>query len=412
MYINNNNKKHLVTNRFKLLSTYQNYALYIYFFSLNFEMFNISGIGSVAKITAAIYLALLAPDFLKYLNTMFIKRYLVLLLGLWIYLTLVSIININSYSDNFANLTLLLNILLYWILINHERRNPGVLIKGIISFIWGSIILSFLYKLGLGIEIQDNRLTIFGDNPNALALKIGISLVCVLYFVLLNDLKLNKARYFYLLMLPIFISLIRDTGSRKAFIAILISMIIIAVSLKKEHKLNSIFVLIFMIGIAIIFLKISFESETMVKRLISVFEKGDIGGREELWPALIPLVFNRPFFGYGITGYERESIKLFGYVASPHNVFLEIALLGGAVGLIFYGLFVLKISLRAIKIYKESNSILEVLLLVFAFARILGGQALDTKIVWASFALITSDLLKRNHDIYNKRDKVLYKCTT
>ena len=86
------------------------FLLYMYFFSINFEMFNIRGLGSPARLAGIIYImSLLLNKRLYIFSFSGIKKIVYPILLYFIFLTLISIFYINRVSIEFINLSLLFN---------------------------------------------------------------------------------------------------------------------------------------------------------------------------------------------------------------------------------------------------------------------------------------------------------------
>jgi hypothetical protein len=369
----------------------QRIALYIYFFSLNFEIFNFMGLGSTARLTGFIYMAAILPQIKHFIKTSYILPYLQSIFLFFALLTLMSLININTYSYNFFDTSILLNILFFWFLINHERKDPGVLLKGMLSFALGSIFLAALYNMGIGIEYSGGRVTIFDDNANAIALRLSISIIVLIYLVVSNNFPLKRWRYLLLLPIPLMTNFMMQTGSRKALIALALAFIIGTLLYKTKH----IFYKVLIIGIsgfvAFYFIQALMESEVLYQRL-TVAAEGNIGGREYIWGNLIKIIKENPIFGIGKTGYREAYIQIAGTAKSPHNVILEVAAYTGIIGLMLYLWFLYKSSWQAFLSYKKNKYLLPLLLLIPVYAMIMGGQALNGKIPWAVLALAASTI--------------------
>src|SRR5208337_624936 len=130
-------------------------ALYLFFFSINFEVwdpFNTSGFFSVSKLAGLIYFITLIPHINYFVNIRRIKSYLVPLLLFVTLLTFVSAYNTPLSSAWLFTFTIFQNLLLFVLLANHERRDPLVLDKAMLSFACGSVALSFLFIAGIGIS--------------------------------------------------------------------------------------------------------------------------------------------------------------------------------------------------------------------------------------------------------------------
>ena len=92
---------------------FQNVALYFYAFSINFESIDVLGRGlegtfSISRLAGILYLILILPSFLIFFS---IKRSFYFLWPMFVFiilLTIVSIININSFSSRVIDIAFLL----------------------------------------------------------------------------------------------------------------------------------------------------------------------------------------------------------------------------------------------------------------------------------------------------------------
>ena len=176
----------------------QNYFLYLYFFSINIENFNPTGYFSVSKLAGITYIA---SAFLSFKNFTSLNRkqlyfYWPILIFI-IYLTLISIINFNNYSNRFFDIAFIQNVLIFMVLVNHVRKDAYVLEKGMFALAVGSIIVSFFLFLGIGVsEIATEgdivRKTFFNAGANELALKLSAGLAIIISILYENILKINK----------------------------------------------------------------------------------------------------------------------------------------------------------------------------------------------------------------------------
>jgi hypothetical protein len=129
----------------------QNFFLYFYFFSIYFENFNPTGYFSISKLAGVIYImsAFLSIKVFSSLNRQQLYFYWPIIL-FFIYLTLISLFNMNDYSNRFIDMAFIQNILIFMILINHVRKDSLVLEKGMFALAIGAISVAFLLLLGVG----------------------------------------------------------------------------------------------------------------------------------------------------------------------------------------------------------------------------------------------------------------------
>lgn len=380
------------------LKKIQAIALYIYFFSLNFQVFNLYGLGSPARLTGLIYLATIVPNIREFLKTDNIKPFITLIVGLWLFLTLISLFHINAYSSNVFDFTMLSNILFFWFLVNHERIHPGVLLKGVFSFALSGVVLLLFYNAGIGIEYVGGRVSIFGDNANGIALRLSMAIIILIYVVMNNNLRFKKWRFILLLPIPSMLFFMLETGSRKAVIGFVLAFIVGTLLYKtKRRSWHKMIVLILAVVVASYFIDMLMQSEVLMKRLLQTAEEGSLGGREDIWSNIIPLIQDNFVWGVGKTGYHAYMIKLTGSIVSPHNALLEIMAYTGFVGLSIYLFFLYRITWQAYKGYKKHNLLLPFLLLIPIYGLILGGQALNVKIVWAIYTFAVSSVFQTSN---------------
>tara|TARA_B100000963_G_scaffold137846_1_gene119940 strand:+ start:19100 stop:20293 length:1194 start_codon:yes stop_codon:yes gene_type:complete len=393
------------------LLPFQNFFLCVYFFSLNFESLNIGGVFSISKFTGILYLISILPNFREFF--ILDKKILFFLRPLFIFLVILfinSIININTYSSKIFDFTTSVNILLFIAIINHARKNYLILDKVIIIYMIGSFLLSTLIYFGFGISTSfDGRTVIFGTNANALGINISTSFLILIATVFFNSLKLKKIkRFFLLLFLPFLIISIIGTASRSAILVILLSLIFLLLIrvVQNKNKISSTLSSILIVAIILIpFAYFVFQSEEFMARILITADADSnlrLGGRLMLWDGFIYIISTAPFFGYGYSGTINESFKYFGFVESPHNVFLEVFLYTGLFGFLFYTIFVVRIFYKSYLLCKHEKIIIPVLLISPILAYLIANQALPIKFVWALLAYLVGKILFYPRKYYNK----------
>lgn len=371
------------------LDKIQRWALYLFFFSINFEVwdpFNTGGFFSVSKLTGIIYLLTVIPHYKQFFLTSYIKPVIV---PIWIFfgwLTIISFLNINSVSSSFFDFSIFQNIILMWILINHERKTPNILTRGLLSFAFGSIALSILYNFGIGVVYDfGGRVSLFGDNENIIGMRMSISIIILLITIVQNPLHLKKIRFIFIAALPLMLKLMAESGSRVAFISFVVMFLMGTLLIKTKKSWYKIGVLI--LGVVVFFIIIQYilQSEVLLTRLIKSFEEGDLAGRDVIWQNIIPLIKANPILGVGQTGYAAYTQQVFYGPRSPHNVIIEVMSYTGLVGLMIYLLFVFRSFMFGWKAYKFKRGILPLLLLIPMAGYLLSGQILTNKIGWVIF---------------------------
>lgn len=378
------------------LKTLQRITLYIYFFSLNFEVFNLLGLGSTAFITGVVYFISVIPEITSFLNISQIKKFFQPIIIFWILLTIISIIHINPYSSSFFDSSLLLNIILFLIIINHERKDSGVLLKAIFSFALGTAVLTLLYNLGIGIEIDGGRISIFGDNENIIGIRLSISIIVFFYIILEDPFSFGFWRFLLFIPIPDMLMFMFATGSRLAFISFALEFVVGVIFYQTKKRWYKVILLILAIGASAYFFQLMKQSEILINRLLLTRETGDLAGRDIIWLELMPLIKANFIWGVGETGYKAFTYRIFGGNQSPHNVILEVLSYTGIIGLVLYLNFIAKATIQSWKTFKINNYLLPFLLMIPVFGDIVSGQALNAKIVWAILAFAVSAVFYSN----------------
>ncbi len=381
----------------------QNALLYTFFFSLNFEVwdpFSTGGNFSVAKLTGLLYALSLVPK-LKYILyfPLILKTYAKLLISFYLLIVVMSFINLNHYSSDFLQMSLIQNVTLFFILFNHERLCPGIIEKSFVSFWIGSLILASCFYLGIGIETNiEGRVTLFGDNENIIGIRMVVSALFIAHILIQVKKKLPKLIYLILTLsfIPL-ITLTLNTGSRLSFISLFFGISLIFIMYKKRELLSKGLIL----GIGILastsIFDLAMRSNVLGTRLSRTIQEGNLAGREEIWYSILPLLKENWIFGVGRTGYIEYITELFGRIKSPHNVIIEVLAYSGVIGLLLF-LGVLKKSFAsAYKYYKSYNEVAPFVFFVPILGIILSAQLLTFKLAWVilAYAATRSLYLKR-----------------
>jgi len=367
-------------------------AHFVFFFSINFEVWdplNTNGLFSIAKLTGYIYLITMLPELFSFITKKENRAFINPLILYFAILTVVNLFNIDASLSNFFNLTIFQNIVLFYILINHEQEDPNIFEKGMLSFAMGSFVLAILYNMGIGVEISENgQVSIFDDNQNSIGLRSCVASIILIHNILINPLKMGYSRFLLLIPLPLIFELLAVSASRSAILAFIIALIAGGFLTKTGKIWVKFIVLLIAVGFLFIIINLLLQHEVFRMRLMSTIWEGDLSGRDIIWRNIFPLILDNPLFGVGTVGYETYSFMVFGELKSPHNVFLEILCYTGITGLTVYLVFLYRIFMRSFHLYRQTKIILTILLLIPIFASLASGQILNVKIGWLIFAYI------------------------
>jgi O-antigen ligase len=380
-----------------IISRVERISLYVFLFTVPFEMWLPFGADenySVSRLAGFVYFATLLPRLLWFFKTNRIQSFL---LPIWLFfglMTLVSLYNINPLSDWFFHSSMFQCMILFWVLVNHERQDRLILEKGMLCFALGMAVLAVLFSVGVGFQYIEGRAVIFGENQNVIGTKMSIALIVLLLAIIQNRLGLRPTtRVLLILPIPVMMRALAETGSRVAFISFGAAFIVGVLLFRTKKVWGKVAAFVVGVGASIPVWQFLMESETMATRLALTAEKGDLSGRDAIWEALVPLVKSNPIFGVGLSGLEHFS-KIH-MLTQPHNVFLEVMCYTGVVGLALYLTYMYRVVKQSYQLYKADGILLPMLLLSPVFGLLLSGQILEVKIGWVIFAYIVgSSILK------------------
>ena len=381
----------------------------LYFASLNFEVFapfipNLS----VAKIAAFLYIIV---SFLTSKDLFLVKKIktpLYSALIMFFLMVFSSIINLQNNRSLFDT-TLFLNIMMFWMLINHQRQDERVFEKGFFWFSVTSFVVGVFYFLNIGVTVGDDmRVVVFGENANGLGIKMGVgALYLVNYCLAHTQDKLIYRPWLLLMALPM-VSLLLATASRVSILILGVGFVLFVLLRPMKRKGSK--VLWLLVGLVALYYgyNIVLKQDVLMSRVERTIDEGSVSGRDYLWLKYLDLIQEHPILGVGFTGAEQYAIEVFGKNKSPHNVIIEVALYSGVLGLAFFLTFLYCVISDAIRFLKKKQIIGPLILCSAIIGMVLSGQALGEKLFWTlsvyavsyrvipHVALINSDLTNVN----------------
>ncbi len=304
----------------------------------------------------------------------------------------VRISNPDEFQDisvyfGFFDLFMFLNLLSYLVIQQNIKSNicfPNIYLK---AFVFSGLVLSLCFFADSFVEFdQFGRMTLFGDNSNAIGSHLAISIVITGHF-------LKKSRLFifkFLLGVVIIVSFlgILKTGSRSALLssfAVFINFINFEQGFVKRSMRIVLLGLIFFLLI-----KLISTQEVMFDRMIDFIDDGDVSGRDLFVLSLLPYAIDHWIMGVGISGYYNVTIQHFGGFFSPHNSLLEVFIYTGVVGLFFFSRWMFSVVKRCFIIKKELSLDLFVSLSVIMLIVLFNSQFFLFKPIWVVTAIILS----------------------
>jgi O-antigen ligase len=277
--------------------------------------------------------------------------------------------------------------ILFWVIVNHERKDKFILEKGMLCFALGAAVLAVLFTAGVGLQYEGGRAIIFGENQNVIGTKMSVALIVLFLAIIQNRLRWRPTtRLLLLLPIPLMMRALAESGSRVAFISFGAAFLVGVLLFRTKNMWGKITVFVVGLGASIPLWQFLMESETLANRLALTAENGDLSGRDTIWETLVPLVKANPIFGVGLSGLEHFS-KIHR-LTQPHNVFLEVLCYTGVIGLVLYLTYLYRVIKEGYHAYKADGVLLPLLLLSPVFGLLLSGQILEVKMGWIIFAYI------------------------
>lgn len=374
----------------------------LFFASLNFEMFSIVGEEgfSVSKLCMIFYILSSIPMGLSnMLDSRDIKQYLIAIFVSFFFMVLSSIVH---SSNMIFDTTMFLNILMFWVLLNHFRRDNRLFDQGLLFFALSGCLVSVLFHFGIGVEASDNiyeeRFSIFGDNENTVGFKMTLGILFLLNYCL-NGSGDKPIRYPWLLLcIAPMLLLLFATASRGAFLMLAVGLVYFVLARPTKKKGTEFLWLAF--GVVILFLgyKLVLDQEVLMSRLLRTKETGSLSSRDVIWKMYLDLIFDNPILGVGFSGGVKTAMVNFGVRKNPHNVFIEVALYSGILGFIPFMYFIYHLYKNGLLYKRIVKNLGPILLLIGVLGMLLSGQALGVKLFWAVAAYAISFQIKQNQN--------------
>jgi O-antigen ligase len=387
----------------------QNFFLYLYAFTIPFEYwdpFGLVGVFSVVKLIAIFYFIFSLFGISENYALNKIKKFVYPLFCLFGIMFIINIFNLFflPISAPLFNVAFFQNIILFILLANHFGNNIKLIYNVLLSYTLGIILLGVLYSYEIGIVIRQQRISVFGDNPNSQGTKVAIGIFILIFFVLKDKLNLKYFRFLLLLPFPVLLDFMISSGSRGALMSLFLSLFLLIFLLKfKSLGLKICFIIIGMLASMYLYNKVM-SNELINKRMEQFTEEGSLGGREDIWQDVFTMIESSPYIGIGESGFKYEMTKIYGHSKSAHNYFIYVFVTCGIVGLgifLFFLFNIYKISFSSYKHFGEPIYIILFALVIFAMFR--SGGTLGDKSYWFFLAMIVgaSFELKNRHKITN-----------
>lgn len=313
------------------------YVFYTFVFSIPFEAVNIGLSDTLPRLIGFALLALavvyesesfLRPPKAFWCFAIYILVYIVLGLDVIYYIPQGVQLAPEVIAQLKTQLQLLILLLISYNLMRSERVKKGALLALALS----GIALAILQALGLtSSEMSQERMSAFGENPNALAsvLSLGLlALVGLAYGRKEMDKKLQVVAWLGSLFL--LVAIVR-TGSRGDVLALIVSLFTLAI------KPNSVWTNVKMaltVAVVVSSLAIaSYQIDAVRERWESTYYEGDVAGRDDIFAAASEMFLERPVIGWGpVSHYYELGARLGKLTRDEHDAYLWLLLEVGLLG--------------------------------------------------------------------------------
>jgi O-antigen ligase len=379
-----------------LLKQLQNYSLSVFVFLLHFEYWNIlpgaSGAFTLTKLAGYTYFIFSIINFKDSFRVGKLKLVLTFLWLLYFLLLIRSAYNYFLYPSitSVLNLSILQCIILFWIAANHLLVRKELIPYILKIYIFGALLVSILASFGIGTTLTwDRRILMFGEDPNYVGYRITFAIIIIVAILLDKRLRRNNYEYWWAAAIPLLLNALAHTGSRGAVLCLFFSILVYALILKTHWFIKPVIILIFLTFMYVMFQYMD-QNPVFHKRFIMTVQGGDTGHRTMIWQKLIRLFYVNPLFGIGETGYNQSTKEIFGYIKGSHNVFLELLIKTGIMGLLFFLGFIYNMAKRSFYSWRKGNQLLPVILCFAVIILFTNIQGLYNKTIYVIFALIFS----------------------
>ena len=277
-----------------------------------------------------------------------------------------------------------LNVTFMWFLLNHNKIDRGILMQSFFLFAVGYLVLVLYYYAGLHQTLSNGRVYIGGALPNALGLSGAVAICSLLALKERFNWSRLRMTVFTITGILGVLSLLLATGSRSALLA---AMSVFAIYFYQSNKSTR---MLFGI-ISLFFVFLFFDSFSVITdRSISAFENQELGGRLAAWLLIIDILRENYLFGVGRAGYDFIANSQLGYSPSPHNVFLEVFVYGGILGLILWFYLFYKLWVHSYECLIYAGLRLPMMLFPLLLMVALSGQVFNNTLMFFLFAMIFS----------------------
>jgi O-antigen ligase len=327
------------------------WTLYVFLFSLCFENFDPFDIFASFTITKMVGILFALACFWQ-VPSIFTNQHWTVRLLAWLWLVLAGATILAELAHPVVRsafsgvlFSLAQCFLVYWLCTN-VLRDWRTAAYGLLTFAASAALLSVLMKLGIGrVALRESaefeRVSFLGANSNIIAIWAATGIIIITELVTGNILRWGIWRYGLLVFVAPMLVVMMESGSRGAAISLFLGMACFLFASGSAYK--RLYIGLAAIGVCLGMFYLS-KGSVLADRMQRTVDTGTMAGREELWPAALKMIQQKPLLGWGMWNpedYNESPCTFLGELqgADPHNVFLGFFVFGGIlVGLPFLGM--------------------------------------------------------------------------
>lgn len=338
------------------------------------------------------YFAAVALDYRNSLSTMAVRKYGLLLFGMWLIMFLRT--QFDGGLQVFGSWSQLRQIFFYaafFVFAVPDVTRMSARGQNIERyFIFAMVGMVIAYFAGFtSVHEHTGRVSLQGVNPNAVGLYAATAFI-IFFDILVRGRRSGFGPNWSLIALPlmaIMLFVLYRTGSRGGVLILAAAVLVYLLGWKsltrKQFQLLMLAAPLALIGVWLLM-----TTGPVAERLAIVGEDIRV---QRLWPAAIEVVKQYPLFG---AGFDRTAIIMHqhvGFAIAPHNEFLKVATASGLVGLGLFSFFLYNLFQQTLIYRNMFGSALRLAILVLVVLQLAkGGGALQLPFIWLMFLLVSA----------------------
>jgi O-antigen ligase len=292
---------------------------------------------------------------------------------------------VTEFKNAYEYKTLLLIVLMTFIAA-HLYIKPKTLPIVLNSYIASMLLVALLVSQGNGVTYVNDRLLLFGENPNIMGTKASFAFLIAISW-LIKKFSIKRLIVIGAICIP-FIGLVATSGSRGAFASMFLGLAVL-LYFRKTNILNKWALVIFAALASGMLITYLLETNpALAERFLETVESGETG-RNALWDAAFKIIKDNIMIGAGFEGVKPKMFAYSGIYLGPHNIFLYIFIAAGLPGIILFTIFLARLTKLLLLHFKDSGESLNLVLFVITvFNMSKQGGSIRKILFWFFFALL------------------------